>query len=1177
MAESQSVGGIHYDVAMDVRPLLVGERQVGTSLNRMETGFNKASKSIDSAEKAMLSLSNVAKSLTAYLSVSAVAGYADAWTDLSNKLANSIRQNERLVDVTERVFDISQRTRSSLNGTATLYARLERGTREYNTSAADLAKLTTIINQGFVVSGATAQEAENAIIQLSQGIASGVLRGEEFNSVAEQGSRLMVALADSLGVGIGELRKMAAEGKLTTDVVVNGLLSQGNSIGKEFANTTATMSQSIQAAGNNLTKFFGESTTVQAGVKVFNSAIITLSENIDVISTTVTALGAAFGGRLVASILLSSKAKIEAAISARNLAIADAQATQSAYQESIARVRSAETAKINALAELDLARRLNLSAFSANDAAIATARLTAARSAAAVATSNYNKATAASVLSQNAAAQAATRASKATSLFSSGMALLGGPVGAVALAAGAIYLWGQRAKEAREAANNLADEVGNLTSKFDSMSRIQITEEIKKAKEAIPELEDALEDARKAYDRVTESVRVHEKEAKNYAGTGKGARAAKNLAVNLEQQADALEAVKAAEDRLSKTLNFTIMARAKLNGELLTGADLLTHEATSAIPNAANAWKAYGLDIDRATKSKQKFNAESLKLNFGGEKGDELKKRLERELALSKVDGEAKVKLQIQYAAEDAGTKDKNAIENLQDTAIATFKNNEAKKESVKASKSAATAAAKEATEAEKLQKKINDLANATKVAELETKGLSREAAILEAVQSLGSKASEKQIKEITNLASKEFDLKQGIKDREDAYKQNAGLQAARDQKLALEQLDRQLKANLVTEEQYQKRKFDIANEYANKIADIKVTASVTNIEENRAKFDPIQALANENARKLTMMKEYYDQEQKLLSDSYAKQQITHEQFTVAKQATDMQYHMLLTAMDKQYQEQQTSAQWELMRNQSLSYEMMASAVDSFAGNASNVITGLMTGTMSAADAMRSLGNTMLNSVVNSLVQVGVEMLKNFIIGQTMGSAAAAASAGQAGLVATAWAPAAALSSLATLGANAAAANTAIAGTVGMAKGLAVAGARYNGGNVKGGSAYEVGEKNLPELMQIGNKLIAIPGNNGRVFSYDDVTGSAVIPKASTGPTPSKAKGNNLVSSGGKDSINNLTVIIENHGSPTTVVDQRMEKGLNEDDVLRIIMRDANEKGPALQSIMANTSATPRL
>ncbi|MEX6370348.1 tape measure protein [Providencia huaxiensis] len=1054
MVESQSVGGIHYDVAMDVRPLLVGERQVGTSLNHMETGFNKASKSIDRAEKAMLSLSNVAKSLTAYLSVSAVAGYADAWTDLSNKLANSIRQNERLVDVTERVFDISQRTRSSLNGTATLYARLERGTREYNTSAADLAKLTTIINQGFVVSGATAQEAENAIIQLSQGIASGVLRGEEFNSVAEQGSRLMVALADSLGVGIGELRKMAAEGKLTTDVVVNGLLSQGNSIGKEFANTTATMSQSIQAAGNNLTKFFGESTTVQAGVKVFNSAIITLSENIDVISTAVTALGAVFGGRLVASILLSSKAKIEAAISARNLAIADAQATQAAYQESIARVRAAETAKINALAELDLARRLNLSAFSANDAAIATARLTAARSAAAVATSNYNKATAASVLSQNAAAQAATRASKATSLFSSGMALLGGPIGAVALAAGAIYLWGQRAKEAREAANNLADEVGNLTSKFDSMSRIQITEEIKKAKEAIPELEDALEDARKAYDRVTESVRVHEKEAKNYAGTGKGARAAKNLAVNLEQQADALEAVKAAEDRLSKTLNFTIMARAKLNGELLTGADLLTHEATSAIPNAANAWKAYGLDIDRATKSKQKFNAESLKLNFGGEKGDELKKRLERELALSKVDGEAKVKLQVQYAAEDAGVKDENAIKNLQDAAIATFKNNEEKRESIKTSKDAATAAAKEATEAEKLQKKITDLANATKVAELETKGLSREAAILEAVQSLGSKASEKQIKEITNLASKEFDLKQAIKDREDSYKQNIGLQATRDQKLALDQLDRQLKANLVTEEQYQKRRAEINAEYSKKIAEENAKSVITPTQEMAGQLDPVQQLANENAQKLALIQEYVNQ----------------------KVLTEEQGLALMNAANREYEQSRFDAMWGLWKGQNDLNNLMGTAIDSLSSGTATAVSAMLSGTQSAGDAMRNLANTALNAMIQQLMQMAVQaLITRTILGTFMGGLGA-------------------IPNIASVASSVTSSSS--IGGMGMPTDFrSYGGGRYNGGSVNPNSYYRFGEGGKPEILQTSSgKNYLLPGEGGKVIPNKDLQGGGSLP-----------------------------------------------------------------------------------
>ncbi|EJD6508461.1 tape measure protein [Providencia rettgeri] len=1051
MAGSQSVGGIHYDVAMDIQQLLTAQRTLDQRLSRMESGFNQTSSAIDGTNRAMSSLSKVAVALTSYLSVQAVAGYADAWTVLNNKLSNSVREGESLINVTERIFNISQETRSSLDATATLYARLERGTRQYNTSAEDLARLTTIINQGFIVSGATAQEAENAIIQLSQGIASGVLRGEEFNSVAEQGSRLMVALADSLGVGIGELRKMAAEGKLTTDVVVNGLLSQGNSIGKEFANTTATMSQSIQAAGNNLTKFFGESTTVQAGVKVFNSAIITLSENIDVISTAVTALGAVFGGRLVASILLSSKAKIEAAISARNLAIADAQATQAAYQESIARVRSAETAKINALAELDLARRLNLSAFSANDAAIATARLTAARSAAAVATSNYNKATAASVLSQNAAAQAATRASKATSLFSSGMALLGGPIGAVALAAGAIYLWGQRAREAREAANSLADEVGNLTSKFDSMSRIQITEEIKKAKEAIPELEDALEDARAAYKRVSESVEYNTKVSNDYGtSTRKGRKATEDLTVNLEQQADALEAVKAAEDRLSKTLNFTIMARAKLNGELLTGADLLTHEATSAIPNAANAWKAYGLDIDRATRSKQKFNAESLKLNFGGEKGENLKKQIERNLELSTLDGEAKVRLQVKFAAEDAGITDSGAIRKLQDDEAARWKNDEARRNSIKTSNDAATAAAKEATEAEKLQKKIADLADTTKVAALEAKGLYRDAAIEEAKLKLGKKATEPQIKEITELAAKEFDLKQAIKDREDVYKQNTGLQATRDQKLALEQLDRQLKANLVTEEQYQKRRAEINAEYSKKIAEENAKSVITPTQEMAGQLDPVQQLANENAQKLALIQEYVNQ----------------------KVLTEEQGLALMNAANKEYEQSRFDAMWGLWKGQNDLNNLMGTAIDSLSSGTATAVSAMLSGTQSAGDAMRNLANTALNAMIQQLMQMAVQaLITRTILGTFMGGLGAIPN----------------ISSVAS-----SVTSSSSIGGMGMPTDFrSYGGARYSGGPVNAGEMYRVGEHGKPEIYRASSgKQYMIPGDNGRVISNKDMQGS---------------------------------------------------------------------------------------
>lgn len=184
---SENVGNIYYEIDMDVRGLLIAQQQVNRRLDSLESGFDGTTRAVSGTERSMSGLSKVAVALATALSAQQIGEYADAWANVSNKLANSLRQNEQLIDVTQRVFDITQQTRSSLEATASLYSRLERATRQYGTSADDLARLTTIINQGFVVSGASAQEAENAIIQLSQGLASGALRGDEFNSVNENG------------------------------------------------------------------------------------------------------------------------------------------------------------------------------------------------------------------------------------------------------------------------------------------------------------------------------------------------------------------------------------------------------------------------------------------------------------------------------------------------------------------------------------------------------------------------------------------------------------------------------------------------------------------------------------------------------------------------------------------------------------------------------------------------------------------------------------------------------------------------------------------------------------------------------------------------------------------------------------------------------------------------------
>lgn len=204
--------------------------------------------------------------------------------------------------------------------------------------------------------------------------------------------------------------------------------------------------------------------------------------------------------------------------------------------------------------------------------------------------------------------------------------------------------------------------------------------------------------------------------------------------------------------------------------------------------------------------------------------------------------------------------------------------------------------------------------------------------------------------------------------------------------------------------------------------------------------------------------------------------------------------------IDEQYRQKRQEAMWQELSQQSLGYNMLTSAVDAFSGNASNAITGLLTGTMSAQEAMRSLGNTILNSVINSIVQVGVEALKNYILGQTLGAASVATSVGLAATTASAWAPAAAMASLASFGANAGPAAAGISSTVGLASGLALAGGRKNGGPVTAGNVYPVGEGDLPEFMQTRQGLFMIPGDNGTVFSNKDVTGGMPrIKKASTG------------------------------------------------------------------------------
>ncbi|MEP8949584.1 tape measure protein (plasmid) [Enterobacter asburiae] len=1160
MAGTVSAGTIVYEVDMDTAGILQGRRDIDAALNglngsmgRLEAGLNRTERSLSSIEGTMSSLTGVAKALIAALSVQQVGAYAQAWQDLSNKLANAVRDSvppfETLADVTERVFDISQKTRSGLDATATLYARLERSTRSYGVSVEDITRLTTIINQGFVVSGSTAEEASNAIIQLAQGLASGALRGDEFNSVNEQGNRLMIALADSMNVSIGELRNMAAEGKLTTDVIVNGLLSQGDKIGQEFAKTTATISQSLETANNNITKFFGENATVKTGVKIFSDSVISLSENLDVLSTTLTIVAGVMGARYVGALTMATSAKIADIAASRQQAVAESQAAQAALVAANSAQRKALADKEAALSSLALAQaEYNVAKGSAAEMLALDALIAAKTRATTVSLALAEAETVQAAASARAAA-AARAASVGIGLARNALALIGGPAGAAMLAAGAIFYFWQKAQQAKEEAIAFADGLDKLNAAMNAMSNTQLrgaiadaNNSIRAQKEAVADLQSEVDSLRDRYQNFTPAAQ------KVAESMGQGAEFARQQAEVSDDLARKTRDLEAAKDKLSRTEETASEATRTLTNNMLTAMgvhDQLIEKSWSLEQVQGAVAKAFGEtadEINRANQAGKNFDPKALQISPATKEGDKLILNLEEQNELLKIQDErqrAVVKAQMQAAKV---TDNKNQISSAGKLAGENYDLQKAEEARKKAQQESEQQGKKSASSAESIAQKLANLKQQAELAAGSTQELSREQAILRAQQSLGNSATQEQIKKAGEYAAKAWDASAAAKGVTEALKAMPLQAENKSYAESMQNLKAALNAGKIDLKEYNAATEKMALEHQNNLAKINAQATVNPVASARAEVDPVQQLVNENNQKLALMQQYQQQEQAILQQSYQKGKINYDQFVAAKAATDAQYLALKTAQENQFNEQMTAAQWQLLSQQGLGYEMLTSAVDAFSGNASNALTGLITGTMSAQDAMRSLGNTMLNSVVNALVQVGVEALKNFIIGQTLGAAATAAGASQAAILASAWAPAAALASLASFGANSVPAMAGIASTVGLSKTLAVAGARKNGGPVSAGSMYQVGEGGMPEIYQASTgKQYMIPGDNGKVISNKDMQGgSGVI-------------------------INN---IVQNYTSAT--VDSQGTVNSDGSITLTTIIADLNNGGPISQGITSN-------
>ncbi|EPM5300095.1 tape measure protein [Cronobacter sakazakii] len=1157
MAGTVSAGTIVYEVDMDTAGILQGRRDIDAALNglngsmgRLEAGLNRTERSLSSIEGTMSSLTGVAKALIAALSVQQVGAYAQAWQDLSNKLANAVRDSvppfETLADVTERVFDISQKTRSGLDATATLYARLERSTRSYGVSVEDITRLTTIINQGFVVSGATAEEASNAIIQLAQGLASGALRGDEFNSVNEQGNRLMIALADSLNVSIGALRNMAAEGKLTTDVIVNGLLSQGDKIGQEFAKTTATISQSLEIANNNITKFFGENATVKTGVKIFSDSVISLSENLDVLSTTLTIVAGVMGARYVGALTMATSAKIADIAASRQQVVADNQTAQAALVAANSVQRKALADKEAALSSLALAQaEYNVAKGSAAEM-LAMDALIAAKTWATTASIALAEAENAQAAASARAATTARAASVGIGMARGALALIGGPAGAAMLAAGAIFYFWQKAQQAREEAIRFADSLDKVKASMKEMNNTKLRGVIADAnisiraqEEAISDLKDTISGLQSDYEKYTTLARQYGvTEDQNNGFVIKAKDAANQLAQKRRDLADA-------QEKLAKTQDMAAEANRTLTNNMLTSMgvhDGLIEKGSTLERVQGAVAKAFGLtadEITRANQAGQNFNPKALQVSPPTADGDKVILNLEEQNELLKIQDErqrAVTKARMQAAKV---TDNPNQISRAGDLAGENYDLQKAEEARQEAQRKGEQQDKRSASAAESVAQKLENLRQKAMLAGATTQELSREQSILNAQQSLGKAATQAQIDLAGEYAAQAYDTAAALKAQAAAEKLLPEARENASYKQDVEDLKTALAAKKISQEQFNQTSERLEATHQANLAKIRADQAVSPQQEAAGGVDPVQQLANENARKLALIQAY---EQQGI--------ITHQNAL-----------MLRATADREYEQARIAAQWEIFRNQSAGNEALAASFDALAGNASNALTGIITGSMTASDALRSVGNTVLNSLINSFVQMGVEWVKSAIMGQAAQTAAigtvtavqtaavatqTATSTAAAATTAAAWTPAAILSSIASMGTAAAIGLGAVAGVIGAN----LLGKRKNGGPVSAGGMYQVGEGGMPEIYQASTgKQYMIPGDNGRVISNKEMTAGA----------------------GGGVVIN-----IQNYTSSS--VDAQAGTDGNGGVTVDVIVADLNNGGPISNAITSNMNVkrTPR-
>lgn len=270
------------DAGLSIKPAM---DRAGEAMGKAGESAKGSSLNVAAMERQVKSLSGVliglAGPLAAAFSVQKIAAAAQQYADLTNRLRLVTYGTAQLAQAQNDVLRVAQASRQSLESTSTIYQRIAQNGRALGLSFADVAKVTETVAKSVAMSGASAASADAALVQFGQALASGVLRGEELNSILEQTPALAQTIARGLGVTVGQLRAMGAEGQLTSDKVIKAIENQKDAVDKLAASMQVTVSQAMTAFTNSLTTTIGKLDEATGASNKLAAGILGLSEAMD--------------------------------------------------------------------------------------------------------------------------------------------------------------------------------------------------------------------------------------------------------------------------------------------------------------------------------------------------------------------------------------------------------------------------------------------------------------------------------------------------------------------------------------------------------------------------------------------------------------------------------------------------------------------------------------------------------------------------------------------------------------------------------------------------------------------------------------------------------------------------------------------------------------------------------